>query len=73
MKIEQTEKGVRFSKTCSITWCLYEVTISLPQFRAWKEGGLIQDVCPELSAEQREFLINYWTPDEWNAMMGPET
>jgi len=31
---------------------------------------LIQDAFPNLSADQREFLINGVTPDEWNKHIG---
>ena len=33
-------------------------------------GLLVQNVFPNLSAEQREFLINGVTPDEWNKHIG---
>lgn len=35
---------------------------------AWRHGMLIQDVFPELSAEDREFLISGLCPDCWNAL-----
>ena len=39
-----------------------------PQQLATYLGGtvLIQDVMPDVSAEEREFLISGITPDEWN-------
>jgi len=33
-------------------------------------GLLVQNVFPNLSADQREFLINGVTPDEWNKHIG---
>ena len=34
--------------------------------------GLIQEICPDLSAEDREFLMTGITQDEWeNAFGGP--
>ncbi len=36
-----------------------------------KIGGFnIQDIFPQLDAEQREFLINGVTPQEWNKYIG---
>lgn len=44
-------------------------TVNLPvtreQLFAWRDGGLVQDVFPNLSVDQREFLISGTTPDEW--------
>jgi len=31
-----------------------------------KQGELVQDVFPELSADEREFLISGITPEEWS-------
>ena len=33
-------------------------------------GGLVQNVFPNLNAEQREFLISGITPQEWNKYIG---
>jgi len=36
-----------------------------------KIGGFnVQDIFPQLDAEQREFLINGVTPQEWNKYIG---
>lgn len=51
-------------------------TLDLPvtgeQIAAWKQGGLIQKVMPNLTADQREFLISGIYPGEWEATLGPE-
>jgi len=31
-----------------------------------KQGEIVQDVFPELSADEREFLISGITPEEWS-------
>ena len=37
------------------------------QYDNWKFGGMcIQDAMPQLSAEEREFLMTGITPAEWN-------
>ena len=39
----------------------------------WLDGlGLIQDVMPDLSASQREFLMTGMTPLEWTNMFGDD-
>ena len=37
---------------------------------AWRNGMLIQDAFPGLSAEDREFLISGLCPDCWNKLFG---
>ena len=55
-----------FSKTCSVTHREYSIVISFPKYVMWKENKkLIQNVFPELSADEREFLVSGWTPAEW--------
>ncbi len=39
----------------------------------WSQGGgLIQDVFPQLDAEQREFLMSGATPEEWAEVFAKE-
>lgn len=38
----------------------------------WQDGELIQRALPELTAEQREQLINGTHPKCWDEMMGDE-
>lgn len=45
-----------------------EIPITQEQFNAWMLGDLIQDAIPELTPDQREFLISGVTPDEWEEM-----
>ena len=60
-----------FSKTCSVTHKEFSIVISFPKYVMWKENKkLIQNVFPELNAEEREFLISGWTPAEWNEKIG---
>lgn len=45
-----------------------EINITHGQLTAWHSGQLIQDACPNLSAEDREFLISGLTPEDWQAI-----
>jgi hypothetical protein len=36
-------------------------------------GELIQNIFPDLSDEQREFILTGYTPDDWRKMFPPET
>ena len=46
-----------------------EIEVEPNKLHAWlsgKLGGFIQDVFPELSADDREFLLTGITPGEWD-------
>ena len=42
-----------------------DIDITPLQYRDWRIGGLIQDVMPHISAEEREFIINNTMKDHW--------
>jgi len=65
-----TEEGqVTYSKICNVTDELYQVTITAEQYLRISLHNLkVQDECPELDANQREFIINGTTPTEWEEM-----
>ena len=46
-----------------------ELAITEEQLSRWRDGGeLVQTVFPDLSPDQREFLMTGITPEEWDAM-----
>lgn len=47
-----------------------EIDVTPEQLKKWKDGMLIQDAMPHLSAEDREYLISGATPEEWNKFFG---
>lgn len=50
-----------------------DIPVSEERVRAWlKSDELIQNAFPELTADQREFLMTGITPEEWNAAFGEE-
>lgn len=50
-----------------------EIAITQEQYDRWQAGGLIQDVCPDLSVGDREFLISGSTQEEWDSFFGHMT
>ena len=38
------------------------------QIDLWMSGELIQDVMPNISADEREFIQTGITPEEWDSM-----
>lgn len=49
-----------------------ELPITSAQLDRWTGGELIQDVFPDLSEDQREFLMTGTTPEEWTQTFGEE-
>lgn len=57
-----------------------EVTLDIPalndpdvydRYTTWNEGfGIIQVMLPELTADEREFLITGLTPERWKEITG---
>jgi len=50
-----------------------DIPVTQEQLDDWREGTLIQNAMPNLSPDDREFLMTGMTPDEWEEMMGPTT
>lgn len=47
--------------------------VTAEQIAAWQAGGLIQNVMPHLTPDEREFLITGITADEWAKNFGTGT
>lgn len=45
-----------------------EIAITPRQLDAWENGALIQDVAPNLSADDREFIISGLTAEDWKRL-----
>ena len=56
------------SKVCPIIDELYVVTIDLDQYISWQKGEPIYSTMPELSVNEREFLISGMTPAMWDSI-----
>ena len=54
-------------KTSTLTGIRHtrEIAITESELNAWRAGDLIQNVLPNLSPDDREFLISGITPEEW--------
>lgn len=61
---------MRITRTSIITGIEHtrEIDVTPDQMKLWKDGMLIQLAMPHLSADDREFIINGITPEEWDAM-----
>lgn len=65
---------MQITKTSAFTGKVHtrEIDVSERQIKQWIEGELIQNAMPELSADDREFLMTGVTPEEWEETFGKE-
>lgn len=49
-----------------------EISVTEAQLEAWKAGELIQKAMPNLTADDREFILTGVTPEEWDATFSEE-
>lgn len=47
-----------------------EIPVTVEQIEDWLNGALIQDAMPNISADDREFIMTGITPEEWDEMFG---
>ena len=56
------------ARKCRVTEDLFSVTVTLAQYHRWQGGELVQEVWPNLTSEQREFIQTGWTQAEWESI-----
>jgi hypothetical protein len=49
-----------------------DIDVTQAQLDLVQSGELIQDILPNLTDDDREFLLNGITPEEWEEYMGDE-
>lgn len=49
-----------------------EIPVTQEQLDKWASGVLIQDAMPNLTPDQREFIMNGITAEEWEESLGEE-
>lgn len=47
-----------------------EIDITEAQMVEWQQGALIQNAMPNISDDEREFILTGLLPDEWEALFG---
>jgi hypothetical protein len=47
-----------------------EIEVTQEQLSSWENGTLIQNAMPNLSADEREFIMTGITPSEWAEAFG---
>lgn len=74
VKSQDSETGeTTFTRTCSITKEPYSVKLTASEFARYNANvEHIQDIVPNMSPNEREFLISGVTPAEWNDMFSSD-
>lgn len=49
-----------------------DLPVTMAQMQAWMNGELIQNAMPQLTDDQREFILTGITPEEWNKIFPPD-
>ena len=49
-----------------------EINVNQSQIDKWVAGMLIQDAMPEVSVDDREFIMTGSTPEEWDSHFNEE-
>ncbi len=71
--IERDELGrIVVARRCTVTGRVYSVSVDVAAYERWLAGVHSQDCFPDLTAEQREFLISTLTPAEFDRICGEE-
>ena len=63
---------MEITKTSQLTGLVHtrEISVTDNQIDDWMSGTLIQDAMPDVSPDDREFLITGITPKEWADAFG---
>ena len=46
----------------------WDINVTPEQLKEWRSGTFIQDAMPNLSPDEREFIMTGVTPDQWEKM-----
>lgn len=65
---------MQITKKSTISGKIHSMNLDITQdqFDEWQNGELIQNVMPNLSIDEREFLISGITPEEWEHTFGKD-
>lgn len=73
--VQETFNGddtVTVTGRCIVTQKEHSVTVPAKGYYDWREGRLIQDAMPNVSSDDREFLISGTSPEGWDTMFGKD-
>lgn len=68
VQVNMNGSDITISRICDINGTEYSVTLLPWQYNMWVNGNKVTEFAPNLSADEREFLITGTTPAEWDDM-----
>ena len=71
-EIFEPEHVYKFSGECLVTRKPYSVTVPASGLFKYHRGAYIQEAFPDLSSDDREFLISGTSPEGWKQLYGDE-
>ncbi len=59
---------ISFKRVCPLSgeFNTLEIDIDIEALKRWQKGELIQNAMPNLSPDEREFIMTGITPDAWD-------
>ena len=73
MIIRENQDGtVTVSGSCQITGSRYSATVPKTGYDAWRTGTRIQHALPDVSKEDREWLVSGISPEGWRLAIGDD-
>jgi hypothetical protein len=61
-----------YKKTCIFCGANHLIPLDEEKYRRWRSGEHVQNVWPEMSADQREILISGTCPECWEREFGED-
>lgn len=46
-----------------------DIAVTQEQLLRWQKGEMIQDAMPNISPDEREFILTGITPEEWRVLL----
>jgi hypothetical protein len=68
--VDETNVDVTAKSLLSGVTRTVRMKATMLQFQSWTNGALIQDCFPDLTADQREFIMTGASPEEWDEEFG---
>ena len=65
---------MKVTRRSPLTGVLNTLELNIDQYGydAWKKGALIQDVFPNLTVDEREFILSGLLPNEWEELFSED-
>lgn len=51
---------------------ILDINVTLSQMNKWDNGELIQNVMPDLTDDEREFIMTGMTAEDWDYLFGKD-